>query len=123
MLIKLFVIVVRPTLENCNSVWGPLFALDQRKIKRDQRRATRLLSLIIIRVKPYEERLSILQLPSLVYRRLRSDMTLFYNNKCFSSDLSALYAFVYSITTTTCRGHQFTLFKYHSRLNCRSNYF
>ena len=74
MLVKLFVTVVCPTLEYCNLVWGPLFILDQRKIKKIQRRATRLLS--PIRDRPYGKRLSILQLPSLAYRRLRSDMIL-----------------------------------------------
>ena len=45
MLVKLFITVVRPTLEYCNSVWGPLFILDQRKIEKVQHRATlRLLS-------------------------------------------------------------------------------
>ena len=34
MLIKLFVTVVHPTLEYCNSVWGLLFVLDQGKLKR-----------------------------------------------------------------------------------------
>ena len=65
---------------------------------------------------------SILQLPSLAYRRFRGDMILLYKilNNYFSSDFSTLYT--YSNTTTT-RGHQFKLFKYHSRLNCRYNYF
>ena len=64
----------------------------------------------------------ILQLPSLAYTRLRGDMILLYKilNDYFSSDFSTLYT--YPITTTT-RGHQFKLFKHHSRLNCRSNYF
>ena len=44
MLIKLSVTVVCPTLEYCNLVWGPLFVFDQMKIKKVQRRATRLLS-------------------------------------------------------------------------------
>jgi len=34
--------MVRPTLEYCNSIW-PSFILDQRKIEKVQRRATRLL--------------------------------------------------------------------------------
>ena len=59
MLIKLFITVVRPTLENCNSLWGPLFVLDQRKIEKDQCRATILLP--PIKAKLYEERLSVLQ--------------------------------------------------------------
>ena len=120
MLVKLFVTIVRPTLECCNSVWGALFILDQRKIEKIQRRATRLLS--PIRDRPYGERLSILQLPSLAYRRLRGDMILLYKilNDYFSSDFSTLYTYP---TTTTTRGHQFKLFKHHSRLNCRSNYY
>ena len=99
---------------------GPLFALDQRKIEKVQRRATRLLS--PIRDKPYGERLSILQLSSLAYEHLRDDMILLYKilSNYFSLDFSALYT--YPITTTT-RGHQFKLFEYRSRLNCRSNYF
>ena len=72
---KLFVTIVRPTLEYCNSIWGPSFILDQRKIEKVQRRATKLLS-AAISDKPYEERLSILQLPSLTYRRHRGDMIL-----------------------------------------------
>jgi len=43
MLVKLFVTMVRPTLEYCNSIWGPSFILDQRKIEKVQHRATRLL--------------------------------------------------------------------------------
>ena len=34
MLTKLFVTIVRPTLEYCNSIWGPSFILDQRKIEK-----------------------------------------------------------------------------------------
>ena len=120
MLTNLFVTLVRPTLEYCNSAWGPFFTLDQRKIENVQRRATRIP--LPIRDKPYEERLSILQLPSLSYRRFRGDMILLYKilNNYFNSDFSTLYT--YSSTTIT-RGHQFKLFKHHSRLNCRSNYF
>ena len=113
--------VVHPTLEYCNLVWGLLFILDRRKIKKVnvQHRATRLLS--PIKDRPYGERFSILQLPSLAYRHLRGDMILLYKilNNYFSSDVSALY--IYPITTIT-KGHQFKLFKYHSRLNCRSNF-
>ena len=111
--------MVHPTLEYCSSVWGPSLVLDQRKIEKVQLRATRLL--LLIRDKPYGERLSILQLPSLAYS-FRGDMILLYKilNNYFSLDFSTLYT--YSNTTTT-RGHQFKLFKYCSRLNCRSNYF
>ena len=65
MLTKLFVTIVCPTLEYCNSIWGPSFILDQRKIEKVQRRATKMLP--TISDKSYEERLSILKLPSLTY--------------------------------------------------------
>jgi len=55
MLTRLFTTFVRPTLEYSNAVWGPFFTLDQRKVEKVQRRATRSL-----RDKPYEERLETL---------------------------------------------------------------
>ena len=53
MLSKLFTSMVRPTLEYYNSIWGPSFILDQRKIERVQSRATKFLP--HIKDKPYEE--------------------------------------------------------------------
>jgi len=40
-LTKLFTAFFRPTLEYSNAVWGPFFVLDQRKVEKVQRRATR----------------------------------------------------------------------------------
>ena len=120
MLTKLFTAFVRPTLEYSNAVWGPFFVLDQRKVEKVQRRATRLLP--SLRDKQYEERLAALQLPSLAHRHHRGDMIPLFKiiNSYFNSDFSTLYT--YSNTNIT-RGHQFKLFKCHSRLNCRSKYF
>ena len=97
----LFVTLVRPALEYCNSVWGPSFALDLRKIEKVQPRATRLL--LPIRDKPYGERLSTLHLPSLAYRRFRGDMILLYKilNNYFNSDFSMLY----TVKTEVYMGH------------------
>ena len=63
-------------------------------------------------------------LPSLLYRLQRGDLIFLYKilNNYFSSDFTNLSLYTYSTTTTT-RGHQFKLFKQHSRLLCRSNYF
>ena len=120
MLTKLFTAFVRPTLEYSSAVWGPFFVLDQKKVEKVQRWTTRLLP--SLRDKPYEERLAALQLPSLDHRRHRGDMILLCKiiNNYFNSDFSTLYT--YSDATIT-RGHQFKLFKCHSRLNCRSKYF
>ena len=82
MLIKLFVTLVQFGVK-------PSFVLDQRKIEKVQRRATRLL--LSIRDEPYRERLLILQLPSLAHRRHSHDMILYkILNICFSSDFSTL---------------------------------
>ena len=66
--------------------------------------------LLPIRNKPYEETLSILQLPSLGYRRFRGNMILLYKilNNDFNSDFSTLYTYSSSAIT---RKDQFKLFK------------
>ena len=85
---------------------GAIIILDQRKIERVQRRAPKILP--HIKEKPYEETLSILQLPSLAHRRYRGDLILLYKILNFSRDFTALYTYS---TTTTTRGHQFKLYQ------------
>ena len=68
----LFKTLVRPHLEYGNLVWGPFNRADQRLIERVQRRATRLVE--NIRHEPYVQRLRMLKMPSLYYRRRRGDM-------------------------------------------------
>ena len=119
MLLKLFVTMVRPTLEYSNSVWGPSFILDQRKLEKVQCRATHLIPTIADM--PYSERLSTLQLPSLAYQRLRGDLILVYKilNGYFTSDFDNLFTYSNNIT----RGHSLKLFKSFSKLRCRYDYF
>ena len=118
-LTKLFTTLVRPILEYNNPIWGPHFMLDQRRVEKIQRRATRLLP--HLQDKSYSERLSALSLPSLSYRRHRGDLILLYKiiNNYFNSDFTDLFTY----STSSTRGHQFKLFKPHTRLLCRSNYF
>ena len=118
-LTKLFTTLVRPNLEYNNPIWGPHFMLDQRRVEKIQRRATRLLP--HLQDKSYSERLSALSLPSLSYRRHRGDLILLYKiiNNYFNSDFTDLFTY----STSSTRGHQFKLFKPHTRLLCRSNYF
>ena len=120
MLSKLFTTLVQ---QYGNATWGPLFTLDQRKAEKVQRRATHLLP--SLHDKSYTERLSILSLPSLLYRHQKGDLIFLYKilNDYFSSDFTNLYTYSTTITTTTTREHQFKLFKQHSRLLCRTNYF
>ena len=88
-------------------------------MEKVQRRATCLLP--HLHDKSYTERLTLLSLPSLQYRRLRGDLIFLYKvlNNYFDTDFTDLYTYS---TTTITRGHQFKLFKEHSRLLCRSNY-
>ena len=119
MVSKLFTTLVRPTLEYSNFIWGPHFVLDQRKIEKVQRRATKMISQL--QDVSYGERLSVLSLPSLSHRRFRGDLIMLYKvlNGYFNSNFPNLYTF----STTSTRGHHLKLFKYRSRLLCRSNYF
>ena len=76
MLVKLFKTLVRPIIEYGNTIWGPHFILDQRKLENIQRRATRLV--VNLQNKSYAEQLQILNLPSLKFRCLRGDLIFMY---------------------------------------------
>ena len=64
--------LVRCHLEYANSVWNPYQIQFIKALEKVQMRATRLI--YKLRNKSYEERLRILDLPTLKYRRLRGDM-------------------------------------------------
>ena len=100
MLTQLFSTLVRPILEYNNIIWGPHYIVDKRKVEKVQRRATRLFP--HLHDKSYAERLTLLSLPSLQYRRLRGDLIFLYKvlNNYFTSDFSNLYK-IFLIYTPT----------------------
>ena len=126
---KLYTSLVRPHLEYANSVWNPLYLKDAHAIENVQRRATRLVpELQKERIygrdkrKPdYVERLRILKLPSLFYRRARGDMIEVwkYLNDVYQVDQTMLKRDECSST----RGHCHKLKKQHNRLKLRSHFF
>ena len=71
-LLKLYISLVRPTLEYANAAWTPILRRDQILLENVQRRATKLIP--ELRDRDYENRLRTLKLPSLYYRRARGDM-------------------------------------------------
>ena len=94
--------------------------VDKQAIEVVQRRATKLIS--SISHCPYLERLRILNLPSLNYRRLRGDMISLYQITRHNSDSSLLDLFQPALTTST-RGHNFKYFKPRCNTRYRSNFF
>ena len=85
---RLFTTLVRPHLEYCQNVWSPHLKKRINLIEAVQKRATKLVD--GLHNLTYEERLQELNLPTLVFRRLRGDMIeLFkhhhsYDEECLS---------------------------------------
>ena len=103
----LFKTLVRPHLEYGNLIWGPFNRADQRLVERVQRRATRLVE--SVRHERYEERLRLLQLPSLYYRRRRGDMIHTY--QLFHGEIDVNPCAFFTLANSTTRGHPFKLHK------------
>ena len=93
MLTKLFYALVRPILEYSNAISELHFIFDQRKVEKVQERATRIIP--SFQDKSYIERLTLLSLPSLQYRRQRGDLIFLYKilNNYFSTDFTDLYTY------------------------------
>ena len=70
--LQLYKAMIRPHLEYATCIWFPKLKRDSDAIKRIQHRATKLVP--ELRTLTYTERLRQLKLPTLVYRRQRTDM-------------------------------------------------
>ena len=71
-MVPLFKSMVRPIVEYANSVWAPYLKQDIKTIENIQKHFTK--KIYGMKKKSYHERLKLLKLPSLEYRRLRGDM-------------------------------------------------
>ena len=120
MLPILYKSLVRPLLEYGNPVWGPFYIQDQKIVESIQRRATRLVP--GIRHLTYADRLSILNIPSLLYRRKRGDMITLYQIFHGLVDLELSDFFSLSSYSST-RGHSRKLYKSRSSCRARSKFF
>ena len=118
--LNLYKSVVRPHLEYAVTVCTPLYKKDMVAIENVQRRATKLVK--SIRHLTYEERLKILGLPSLEYRRERADVIEVFKilNKIDEIDKDKFFTVS---TYTSTRGHPRKLLKKRHRLKVRSNSF
>ena len=71
-MVPLFIAMVRPTVEYGNTVWVPYYKKYKKRIEDIQRHYTKRIHGIA--KKSYSERMQILKLPSLEFRRLRGDL-------------------------------------------------
>ena len=71
-MVPLFKAMVRPILEYANCVWAPYLKKDVNALESIQRHFTK--KIVGLNGLSYKERLTILKLPSLSYRRLRGDL-------------------------------------------------
>ena len=112
--------LIRPIIEYGNVIWGPHYVIDQQAIEKIQHRATKLIP--ELRHDSYQERLSKLSLPSLVYRRQRGDLIFLYQliNQHFNIDINDFFRYQ---TYTTTRGHNYKIYKPHAKRFCRVNFF
>ena len=101
--LKLYTALVRPHLEYGNTIWYPHLKKDINSVEKVQMRATKLLS--ELRDLCYEERLSRLKLPSLVY----SDMIQTFKIIKGIEDIPSERFF--TVITSNTRGHVYKLLK------------
>lgn len=117
---KLFTSLVRPLLEYGNVIWYPRHKKEAEILERVQRRATKMIQGMTGHT--YEDRLKLLDLPTLVYRRYRGDAIEVYKylRGVYNVDSSSLLPRAFDTRT---RGHEYKLLKRPCRGQLRSNFF
>jgi ribonuclease P/MRP protein subunit RPP40 len=119
---QLFTAMVRPHLEYGNVVWHPFLRKDIQLLEGVQHRATRMVP--GLSKLTYEERLKVMGLPSLAYRRVRGDAIEAYKYlhgiyKVDCTDIMPLH----KDTGFDTRGHCLKLQKRECKGRLRANYF
>ena len=111
--------LVRPHLEYCSSIWSPYMVKDIKLTESVQRRATK--SVPTLSLLPYEERLKLLDIPTLKHRSREGDMIIAYKmlNDLIDLDRESFFQMSNSYT----RGHSKKLYKPFSSLKIQSQFF
>ena len=121
----LYKALVRPHLEFANVIWSPSYKKDIIALENVQRRATKLVP--HLKEFSYPERLRMLNLPTLAYRRIRGDMIEAFKitHDIYDSSVSGGILKLYKDDDTlrTNRGHNLKLYKQKANKRSRQNFF
>ena len=117
MFLILYKSLIRPQLEYGSNVWSVIYKKEEAKLENVQRRATKILK--CLKDKDYNQRLKHLGLPSLEYRRQRSDLIQVYKIIKNIDRVDKNKLFPSSRTQNTTRGHDFKIYKKTCRTNLR----
>ena len=111
-------------MEYASCIWSPYKKTHIEAVERVQRRATKQLP--GMKDLPYSERLKILKLPTLVYRRARGDMIETFkllHHKYYGEYSQLVKLHASHISREGTRGHRFKLCQEGSKLNLRRQSF
>ena len=117
----LYKTLVRPHLEYANCIWSPIFQKDKDLLEKVQRRATKIVP--ALKDLPYSERLQLLNIPTLSYRRLRGDLIQVYKIMHSVNNVQKETFFEMANEDINTRGNSLKIQKKHARLEIRKNSF
>ena len=115
MFTTLYKSIVRPHLEYGSNIWSVMYIKEAIQIENVQRRATKLVK--NIQHLSYCDRSRYLRLPSLQYRRLRSDMVETF--RIINNIDKVNRNKIFPKNENTTRGHKHKIYKKHCRANIR----
>jgi len=119
LLLRAYLVYVRPLLEYKSTIWSPHYKYDTDAVERVQRRFTKRLPGLSNYT--YNERLSFLNIPNLEQRRMRADLILCY--KMLFGHPNSSVDFFETRPAGITRGHPYKLYKWHSCCSTRSSFF
>jgi hypothetical protein len=114
----MFCALVRPHLEYACSVWSPRYEKDRTLIEQVLRRATKCVPGLSNLA--YEDRLKVMKIPSMSYRRIRGDLIEMYKFTHGLYDCKMPFDFS---TDSRTRGHMYKLKKQRCDTSLRQNFF
>ena len=118
----LFTALVRPHLEYANAAWSPSLKKHITALENVQRRATKYIP--GFKDIPYMQRLKLLNMPTLQYRRYRGDMIEAFKITHGLYDTDVTDGFLPMVPQDSItRGHEFSIVKRPHNVNIRKNSF